>query len=69
MPKENVIRFPQVPKGQSKLAETISFFTTARGINFSHKVMGLASVGIGALFCVSESTLLHRYIDFIRAYR
>lgn len=69
MTAENVLRFPQRPKGQSKIAEKISFFTTARGIHFSHKFMGFASIGVGAAFCAFESTFLHRYIDFVRAYR
>lgn len=31
--------------------------------------MAFASVGIGAAFATIESTFLHRYIDFVRAYR
>lgn len=69
MTTKNLLRFPQQPKGQSKLAEAIGFFTTARGIHFSHKLMGAATVGIGAAFAAYEATFLHRYIDFVRAYR
>lgn len=69
METKNLIRFPQQPKGQSKLAEKIAFFTTARGVHFSHKVMAVATIGIGAAVAAVESTFLHRYIDFVRAYK
>lgn len=69
MVTDNVLRFPQQPKGQSRIGEAISYFTTGRGIRFSQKIMCFASAGVGMAFCVFESTFLHRYIDVIRAYR
>lgn len=69
MTTENVLRFPQKPKGQSKLAEKIGFFTTARGVHFSHKFMTAAVAGVGAAFWSYDQFFLNRYINFVRAYR
>lgn len=69
MATENVLRFPQKPKGQSKIAEKISFFTTARGIHFSHKFMAAAATGIGAVFWAYDQFFISQYITFVRAYR
>lgn len=69
MSTENVLRFPHNSKDQSKLAQTIGFFTTSRGVKFSRKVITGAAVGIGAAFWSYESAYFHKYIDVVRAYR
>lgn len=69
MSTEDVLKFPQKPKADSKIAEKLGYFSSPKGQLFSHRFMSAVALGTGLAFYSTQTLLIDKYLDFIRAYR
>lgn len=69
MSSEDILKFPQKPKADSKIGEKFNYFSSQKGRVFSHRFMGAVALGAGVAFYSAQTILIENYLDLIRAYR